>query len=65
MILQIFKPYKDILFYWKYVALKTVLLDRGVANECRTQTQTKKKQNKIVSFKRRDDSKVSDSSECF
>lgn len=39
-----FQPYKDILFYKKVVALKAVLLDRGLAHEyCRTQTKTKKK----------------------
>lgn len=39
-----FQPYKDILFYKKVVALKSVLLDRGLAHEsCRTQTQTNKK----------------------
>lgn len=39
-----FQPYKDILFYKKVVALKAVLLDRGLAHEsCRTQTQTNKK----------------------
>lgn len=42
-----FQPYKDILFYRKVVALKAVLLDRGLAHEsCRTQTQTNKKINK-------------------
>lgn len=28
-----FQPYKDILFYKKVVALKAVLLDRGLAHE--------------------------------